>query len=348
MNPVLCAAFLASNPVTYEMGSEAQGHCAFAQAQISGRGILQGPDAALPTQLQFNRMRIEGGLSSGAASARVAFTEARSAPDGGYLGINGEAYVPELQIAEARVALPKLGVTAFAGLIDVPWVLMENQRFGYRIVSKPWVQATSVLNRSDAGVGATWVAPSRTVEVTLMGTTGEGARWRERNAGQSVSLYVSARPLAEQDLRVDLLARQGSVGVASARDHRLGARASYRSPSFGAGASAIRAWGVAGDATREPWVLAGWASATPGQLPVVVLRGSQLRELQGGHSSQLLVAGGVAPRDSPWSVLATAEYLLATDTASSTPGVDTAAWVVGLQLGVSMRGVFDLDPLIVD
>ena len=31
--------------------------------QISGRGIAQGPDAAIPTLLEFNRMRVEGGLA---------------------------------------------------------------------------------------------------------------------------------------------------------------------------------------------------------------------------------------------------------------------------------------------
>lgn len=347
MNPALCAGLLTMWPPLPSLGDDVpRDSCAVVDVDLAGRASVHGPDAAIPRRLSLARSRVEGGLVMGPAVARVAVVGARSAPEGGYVGVEGEALLPVLQIAEARASWVATGLTAWGGLVDDPWVARENATWGFRQVGLTASEAEGLMDRSDLGMGLGWAALDGAVQLGLVLSSGEGARQRERNDGMNTALTVTLRPLEGQQLVVDLLARDGSRSASQARDHRLGLRVWHRSPVVGAGASVLGAAGVQGDAARRPWLAAAWANATPGDWAVATLRYEHLFEPNA--AVDLATFGlGVQPRrrNAPVSALVVASVRSASAGASGLPDTATTAWSLGLQLGLRGRLVTSLTPV---
>lgn len=276
MNPfasLACAAVLGTGALTNEpsaLEGKNQDICGELGLELAGRFQQQWPGYAINQQWQLNRSRLSLGLSHGQhLGARVAFMAARSAPDSSYLGIEGEAWIPRFQIAEARFALPAWGLRAGAGLVDDPWVLSSNDDFTWRNLTPTLTEQYGWMNRSDVGAHLDWTSPKGWVAVTGFIHNGEGARFRERNSGKSMGGMVEIRPLQfledEQTdaLKITLYGREGSVGAARARSHRFGARVHGEIARIGYGFEFMKAWGVDEDPTLTPWGLSAWLRTEP-------------------------------------------------------------------------------------
>ena len=238
--------------------------CVAVGVEAAGRAAYTFPEVGVSRAFSLPRARGEVGLHYGDhVGARVALAAVRTGGDDGYLGIDGETIVASVVVAEARVAAPRLGLGAGAGLVDDPWTVGSEQAFGLRDVAACWGEELGVMDRSDLGAWLGWTSPGARFAARLDLSTGEGAHFRERNDGKNIAGSITARPFASDALVVSLYARDGSRGLALARDHRVGARISGGYGPVEAGVEALAAFGAAGDATRAPVLGSAWVEARP-------------------------------------------------------------------------------------
>ena len=124
----------------------------------------------------------------------------------------------------------------------------------------------------DPSPETTWTAPESWVTASTALTTGEGLDRRERNRGQDLAGLLTVRPLSSvatpQAWTLSLFARDGSRGLGRARDHRLGGRTTGHLAFLDVGLEALKAWGLDGDALREPWMTSSWARAASASFPL--------------------------------------------------------------------------------
>lgn len=227
--------------------------CGWAVLDVAGRAGLAFPDVGISRTLTLPRAHAEGGLALGdVAAVRVAVAAVRSGGDAGYIGVDGEALVPEVQIAEARGAWTPLGLGIGAGLVDDPWVASGDAAWGLRPIAATFGEAAGWMDSSDLGGWLGWSAADRRVTARVDLSTGEGARFRERNEGKDLAATVSVRPARDGRAVFTLHGRDGSRGLGLARDHRLGLRAGGVIGPVTGMVEGLAAWGVDGDALRQP------------------------------------------------------------------------------------------------
>ena len=252
--------------------------CLALRVEGAGRMGAQWPDLLPSTYAELSRARTELGVGQGPVGARVALVAVRSAPEQGYVGIDGEAWVPTVQLAEGRARVDALGLGGSMGLVDDLWVATGNEAWGLRAVAPVLAEQQGWLPRSDLGGLAAWTSPGAWLTVAASVTSGEGASRRDRNDGFDSTGLLTLRPLAgasagtgegAPELELQLMARDGSWGQAYVRDHRQGARlrASW-GPSV-LGAELLAAQGVQGDGARAPRGWSAWLSAEPEALPLL-------------------------------------------------------------------------------
>jgi hypothetical protein len=253
----------------------------------------------LDTHVDLSRLRAQVAWS-GPATVRLASTVARSGGEAGYLGIAGESLVPILQIAEARVDWRRLGVAGGAGLVDHPFTVQGEETWDRPAVLDTLSLATGLLARADAGGWVAFTAPKGLVSVQVALLSGEGHQLRERNNGKNLVGQVTVRPWGEpgqEPLGITLMAQEGSRGLLSAPDHRLGLRVFERLRPVAAGIEVLLGQGLAGDGERSPLAMGAFAR-TEGDLPVDAwLRVDRLlldRDLP--ESGAFLAGGGVGPK----------------------------------------------------
>ncbi len=244
--------------------------CVFFQLDLAGRAGITLPDVGISRDLTLPRAQAEGALGLGdLATARLAVAVVRSGGDSGYIGVDGEALVPEVQIAEARAAWRPLGLGIGAGVIDDPWVASSNEAWTLRAISPSFGEAMGWIDSSDLGGWVGWSSVGRHITARVDLTSGEGARFRERNEGKDVAGTVSVHPSAHASATAYV--RDGSRGLGLARDHRAGMRASGEVGPLLLGVEGLAAWGVDGDATRQPLGTSGWVVVRAPALGVVWL-----------------------------------------------------------------------------
>lgn len=298
----LCAVLAAGMPGTPSGESVDSRSCFTADLDLAGRLSTEWPDRAIPTTFSLARGRLELGVSRAAAGARLAFVPTRSAGDSGYIGIDGEAFVPKLQVAEARLEYTPWGLGLRAGLVDELWVVTGNQTWNRRPVAPTLSEDQAWFDRSDLGMTGVWTTHESWATVALTGSTGEGPDRRERNDGQNVTAMVVGRPLASlgepELLEVSLLYRDGSRGTNTAQNHRMAARVSSTGEVHHAGIEYIAAQGVGADAGVEPTGLSVWGSYDP-TLPLnAFARADLVQQLPGdseGNETALWAGAGFDP-----------------------------------------------------
>ena len=327
-----------------------------ADADLAGRIGLRTPAVGLTRVVELSRARVEVGVGSGHAQARLALTPTRSGGATGYVGVAGESLVPIVQIAEARVDVPVAGLAVAAGVVDDLWAVTGQSAWGLPAVSDTAGLAFGMVNRSDLGAWASWSAPDRWFSVTAQLASGEGHQRRERNNGKDISILATVRPLRDGDtdvLGVSLLARDGSRGLLSAADHRMGARIWTDHRLMGAGLEYLRGLGSGGDPSLRPHTLSMW-TRTGHDLPAVgwirLDQSSASRDVP--MSGTLVVHAGAGPRvplaaDGSGAVLIGWQRGRVGDQASGIAGAgDAAAWdLLFLQVGVRERGSVGLTAL---
>jgi hypothetical protein len=296
-------------------GEESRGDCLFMDLQAAGRAYLSVPDTGVSRGVALSRARAELGARAHDVSARIVVNAVRSSGEEGYLGIDGEAYVPEFRVAEARVDLAGLGLALAAGLVDDPYVMTVQPAWGRRDLLAPLATDQGYLDRSDVGGWLGWTSPRGLLSATLSVTTGEGYTRRERNDGVNVTGVLHLRPVPQEGSSVApelvVLAREGSRGLSSAPDHRVGAAALLHHRYLVAGAELLVGWGLQGDASRQPLGFSGWVR-TADELPLAgAARTDVARDERSATSSEeVMLLAAVGPR-LPWKVRAAPLVLMA-------------------------------------
>lgn len=345
------------------LGSDTPDDCFAAGLDMAGRIEQRFPAGGIDRQLTLPRARTGLGLEQQGIGGRVILGTVRSGGTGSYVGVDGEALVPRVEIAEARATLPGAGVSLAAGLIDDPWVATGNIAWGLRSVAAEMSQDQGWNDRSDLGALASFTAPSSWVTVAASMTTGEGLARRERNNGQNLSVLLVGRPLASladdpDQLALTVYYRDGSRGLGLVQDHRLGVRLTgFVGPVY-AGAEHLRATGVQGNGSLTPSGTSLWAASQP-SVPVAAFARVDLvdQSPDATEDTQTVFLGGAGVR-LPWSadgapppgrLMVVFEQRSAaagaTELAGSVAG--QSASMVGLQLDVNLWGAVSttaLDP----
>jgi hypothetical protein len=232
------------------------------------------------------------------AAAELRLEAIRSAPDGGALGIDGNSTVVRVKRAQL-VALQAFGAVRIDGAIGIaadPWIATLERDYTVKPLSRTGSERMLDWPTSDlAAVVSASVGP---VRATAGMGNGEGLRFPERNTGKTLTGVVEIVPVATESLRVSaaLLGRDGSVGVTSIRDHRLGGALTAVTPRARLSAEVVQAWGIADRGDAKGLLVAAWAEARPVAKAIVAARGASLGYTGGGRQTTL--GGGLAVE--PW------------------------------------------------
>ncbi len=340
------------------------GACGAIGLDLAGRAEARWPAGGLDRPLTLPRGRLALGLEQPGAGARVVLGTVRSGGDDGYIGVDGEALVPRVEVAEARARVEPWGLSLAAGLVDDPWVAPGDLATGQRSLAPGLGEGLGWLDRSDIGGLAAWTSPGGWATAAATLTTGEGLARRERNEGHNLAGLLMVHPLTGADradaLVVSAYARDGSRGLGLARDHRAGLRVHGAWGPTRGGVEHLRAWGVGGDGLRQPHATSAWAGLRPG-LPVAAeLRVDHVVEGDAAPPAgarptaarqELLGAVGLSlpPKGAP----SPARLLLVGARGAADPALVAIAGSaaaqtqtrVGLQLDVHLQGAAALTPL---
>lgn len=193
----------------------------------------------------------------------------RSAGPQSLLGVDGDSLVLRVKRAwgKAGVKLGPVAADGRLGLIPDPWI--DALQGGYDILgaSQTLSERGLFFDTSDLGAQVRASAFDELVELRVAVTNGEGRNQREQNEGKNTTLVVAVRPynfqLGGGEAVTALLFsyRDGSVGVGTARNHRLAAGLTFTSPLANLGVEFVQAEGYLGqdDLNAEGFGL--WANA---------------------------------------------------------------------------------------
>ena len=361
MSGLLTCAALWTSLLPDPMGVSPKSDCLAVGADAAGRFERYWPGGGIERAMTLPRARVAIGAEQQHVGARFVWGTVRSGGDSSYIGVDGEALVPRVEVAEARVRLPELGLVVAGGLVDDPWVVSSNLVWGHRASAPGFGEESGWQERSDTGGLAAWSSPGSWATVAVTSTTGEGLARRERNSGLNTSVLILARPLMATGLpdalTVSLYGREGSRGLGLSRDHRLGGRLSTELGPVQGTVEHLRAFGVGGDGLRAPRGSSIWVSAAPG-LPVAGFvrfdRMDELADREDDEIHTLRVAAGVplgtAGDIAPARLMLLAEQRIIDAGVTGVAGAaaERQRMMLGLQLDVNLQGAAPLvaiDPL---
>lgn len=241
------------------------------EVEVAGALVARSPDTGLARTLEVPRGRVAVGADVGRGGGVFRVTAVRSTTADGYFGIDGEAWVAEVDLAAAELRVPELGARVQAGMVPDLWSAGSEDAWGHGALWTNPGEAFGWMDRSDLGGFVAWNGWEQRVGAAVALTSGEGANWRERNEGMNLAGAVQVAPWGPP-VRLTLYGRNGSRGLGLVRDHRLGARVDGRTDQVSGGAEVLQAWGVDGDATRAPTGGSGWATVRPWGPTVAVAR----------------------------------------------------------------------------
>lgn len=323
--------------VAEAMDSEGEGGCAVPDLDFGGRVAtdLEGVD------LTLQRARAEVAMRSHDVQARLALIAVQSGGDG-EVGVGGQAFVPALQIAEARYDLRAAGLAVAGGLVDDPWLMVVQGTWGNIALERPMAADRGWVERSDVGMWAGFTAPKRQLSATVGVATGEGARAREVNAEPDVTGVVWVRPQAGTDADVQIEAaasgRYGTRGPDSAPDHRAAAAVFVRHDLVVVGIDGMLGWGLAGDGDARPAGLSAWARNGAASPLHALVRVDAATDRMGTDPAELLGLVAAGPR-LPWGERqAPGSLVLGYEVRAA----EEVGHRVFLQLGARVRGAIPL------
>lgn len=341
------------------LGTDAstQGLCLRMGLDVAGRASLLFPSQGISTRMELPRARALFQLQTPyGASVRIALEPVRSGGENGYIGIDGESFVPRFQIAEARWDWNQAGLAVAGGIVDDLWTMSVQDAWGLPQVDFTLGMDQGWLERADVGAWVSWTSPKAFATVTASLTSGEGYRRRERNNGKNATFLATFRPLVwlenpDEGLEISAMYRDGSRGVEVARDHRAAVRASYVHPWAAGGVEALWGWGANGDSSQLPFGVSAWAR-TGDALPVVgwarVDVAQASRDVE--QSQTLGWWAGIGPSfplkkgatSRPLQILLGYEGAQYQANAQALPGTDTTAvnHRVFLQVGANVQAAF--------
>lgn len=283
--------------------------CFGVNLDIAGRGSFGFPDTGLTRRLELARGRGEFAVyAPGGVSTRLALIPRRTGGTAGYIGVAGESVVPIIQIAEARIDLPTLGLAFAGGMIDDIWLMGTQVAWQFRPFARTMSETHGWLDRADIGGWVSWTSPRNIASVTISLTTGEGLQARERNEGKNTTAVFTVRPLApvvtnDAVLEVSAFLRDGSTGALESPEDRYGARITSQHHWIGSGIEVVGGTGLDGDATLQPVGVSGWVRTGPDlALPILGWTTVQAAWAQRGEADTLSLTYSVgAGVHLPWT-----------------------------------------------
>ncbi|MEE2904316.1 MAG: hypothetical protein VYC39_18450 [Myxococcota bacterium] len=136
------------------------------------------------------------------------------------------------------------------GLVIDPWIVTAERSFGLRGLQPTIYERSRLFDTADLGVSLRLDCYDELFRLHASLTNGEGRRQVEQNASKNLTVVASTTPLKmslnEQKLsvRLALIYRLGSVGVANVESSRYGGQVSVEHPMISIGGALLRAQGV--------------------------------------------------------------------------------------------------------
>jgi hypothetical protein len=228
------------------------------------------PGAALS---RFDLGRLEATLAVAAAPhgfAVVTLETVRSSGPTSAFGVDGDALVVRARHAYAQLR-PTLGPAQLelaAGLVPDLYVRALELSFPVRGLGPAAPERSGVLGASDLGGNLGVEAWDGRVRLVAQLANGEGRSQVEQNPGKNLALLLYAEPLRADllghpaSLELAVFFRDGSVGPASGREHRLGGFVSLTLDRGALGATWVEAYGYRGRPELEARSVGAWLCAT--------------------------------------------------------------------------------------
>lgn len=195
------------------------------------------------------------------ADAELRLETIRSAAGGGALGIDGDSTVIRVKTAqvEGARAFGSLSLGGALGFVPDPWIRALEQDYTVKPLSR--TASERLLGWPTSDLSARVTTGAGPVHATVTFGNGEGLSYPERNSGKTTTAVLSVTAVDTKDIRLVAsgVARNGSIGVASIRDHRFGGGVTAVSPWVRGGAEIVAAYGLGDRADVEALVLGGWA-----------------------------------------------------------------------------------------
>lgn len=225
----------------------------------------------------FNEFRLDRALFGAtwaidhAAGLALELEAIRSAGPGSTVGVDQNSLVARVRHAYGfwSSELGPGNLQVDAGLIADIWTETLLTEYPLRPMAPIASERHGFFFRADLGARVTWSAWDRLLELRLSMTNGEGLNRQERNPGKNAMVQVSSFPLHLDLLGAPLAVgahavyREGSFGVASARNHRIAGALTAHHPRFGAGVEYVRAFGLGDDSAVEAQTTSAWLHAEP-------------------------------------------------------------------------------------
>ena len=257
------ASFLIFSPGNFQREQD----CVAAQLNLAVRYQQYFPLSGQHSDIVFHRGGFLVGGQRGALSSRLFLGPVQTGGDVGYIGVDGESIVYRVQMADIRW-YPTRSIGFAAGMVEDLWVESGNELWGLRAVEGIGAEYHTWMTRGQLGGSVRYTFPKNLGTAVVSMHTGEGAFRRERNLGKNTAVYLRLTPFQTDLLSIEAYGQDGSYGFSSARNHRLGFRATSlnllaQQFEVRSGFSGLKAWGLNGNLVDEPFLLSAWTQIQP-------------------------------------------------------------------------------------
>lgn len=196
----------------------------------------------------------------------------RSAGPGSLQGVDQNSIVVRVAqvFGQAVTHLGPIDLGVRAGMIPERWVEQVEKSYDIRGIGPLPSERNLFYDTADLGGGLTVSGWKGRAELDIQYVNGEGRRQQEQNSGKNTMVMLAVRPInrriktakTEGPLVLSLFGayRDGSLGVAVARNHRASGAITFRSPWAVAGFEYAHAFGLDGRGDITANTLGAWAS----------------------------------------------------------------------------------------
>lgn len=241
----------------------------FAGGQLFADFVYRFDDEDSFNEFQVRRAELAAGYAGLWGGAVINLETLRSAGAESFAGIDGNSLVTRLKHAFGYVQ-PQIGpgrLVVEAGLIADPWIRSLESDYGIRSVAPTASERGLFYDTSDLGALVGYDLWDGFTEIHVAFTNGEGRNEVEQNSGKNATFVGTLRPIAltlwgdEGRFGIRGTYRDGSLGAAHVKNHRIAAALTFAHPRLGAGAEFVRAIGYQSRSGRDAQAFAGWSWA---------------------------------------------------------------------------------------
>lgn len=216
-------------------------------------------------QFELDRAEVGGAYRLGWLGARLRMETIRSAGPNSFTGIDQNSLLPRIRFAYGEFS-PLKGMFAARvrlGVVPQPWVESLEEIFDVRGLGPLASQQMGLFAPADLGLLADFSVWQGLVQLKLGLLNGEGHSQIELNPGKNAVAVLSLQSPAFElwgpwRFSVHGGVRDGSVGIASVRNHRAMLAFAVTHPWVDIGTEFAHAWGHQGRGAREAQTLGVW------------------------------------------------------------------------------------------